>query len=197
MKEHINLRDKKLAKRKSNKPVFSIGVTLICLVLYGGVFLLNSLVRSNIQEIEVEKKSIEKSLKTDEMKEAYNFGADLIDLNSLIAGRSLLEQTSNIIKISEKTLPPVFFDDFGVKNEKGVSDYKIVLLSPDYETLSKQINYYKEIEGIENLFLNETTTIEETDAKDYIKGTVTFTLGLDDKKIQEESKNEESSEDNF
>jgi len=195
MKENINLRDKRLAKKQDKNPITSIVLVAIAFLFYGGVFFLNSLVVKDIQAVEKEKSKIEQSLESKDFKEAYNFGADLIDLNSLTAGKSLLEQTGNIIKISEKTLPEAFFSTLTLKTEDGVSTYDAGVLALDYNILAKQLNYYQEIVGIKNLFLKRLNREDKEDA--YFSGEIIFDLNDNSDENQKSQEKELVPEKNF
>jgi hypothetical protein len=164
MKKDINLRDKQLKRYKARRPVISVLMVSVVVIMFLIFFSMNSLLNKQRLAVEREVQSIEKSLTTDEFKEAYSFGVDLMRLEKVTNGINFLERTNEIIEISEKTIPQISFLDLKIEKDGNSSIFNVQLNSPDYLVLSNQIKLYKEIENTSDFYVEEVKRDENTSA---------------------------------
>jgi hypothetical protein len=183
MKKDINLKDKKFKRNKSQRPLTSIFVVVVVVIIFSFFFVMNLLLKKQISGVEMEIKKIEDSLKSEEFQNAYSFGADLIELENLTKNDEFLPITSEIIKISENTLPTITFSKLEINREEAPTNVEAELFFYDYEDLIKQIKLYKETEGINNFNIGE---INKKEGNDGFNSSINFIL----KRMNSEEEND-------
>lgn len=185
MKKEINLRDKKFKQSRPRKPVFSILSVSIVLGMFLFFFLFNMFLDKKRTAIENDIREIEKSLENENSKEAYAFGSNLIELKKIINEDEFLLNTSEILKVSEKTIPSVAFSKLNIQRDRYGSGFQVELNFSDYASIINQIKLYKEMQGIKDFNVKDIVK-REVDVGFYSSINFSFSNSSEDSKLKGE-----------
>lgn len=155
--KNINLKNKDLQKGNNHRigitHILSAVVLVVVFLLYGIFFLMKISTVSATNKVLEEIDSLNVSFKGGEFAEVHGFNNKLINLKDSIGTEGFLPQTKNIIEISKNTLPEIVLAEFSLDDKGGFFHYNITVVTPDYQTLVRQIKSYKKIDNLSNFFL--------------------------------------------